>query len=259
LDRPPEYDDEISVRPGLHHARKGGHPVVWWDPSMLPPSVEEHFGRRQEEILADDPSAVSEGLREHDEWLTRRAALLADGARPSLELTTASEAEQGPPDFACEILIDSTARNPQRPSGKRFGALLHNILGVAPLEAGRPEIEAIAKLQGRLLASPKEEVEAAARAAGQALGHPLLDRARNAVRCHREYPVVFHRPDREEAVLEGIIDLAFEEQSQWVVIDFKSDADLTPRIEEYRAQISWYAFALQQIKGKPVECWLLQV
>lgn len=257
IDRPPEYGDETSVRPGLHSARTGGHDVVWWDPAILPPGTEEHFGRRQEEILADDATAVSEGLREHDEWLTTRSLLLAVGARPSLELTTATEAEQPPAGFVCQIRVDSTPRHPGRPSGKRFGALLHNILRDVSLDAGLPEIESIAKLEGRILASPRDEVEAAARAAGLALRHPLLDRARAASRCHREYPVLLQL--EHNRVIEGVIDLAFEEPDHWVVIDFKSDADLAARLDDYRAQIAWYALALQRIKGKPVDCWLLQV
>lgn len=255
LDRPPEYDEEISVAPGLHKARKGGHPVVWWDPQILPPGQEERFGERQEEILADDPSAVSESLAEHDAWLTERSRRIEVGSRPSLELVTATEA--APSEFAGEIRVESAPRDSRRPAGKRFGALVHNVLRDVSLTAGRAEIEAIAKMQGRLLASPKAEVAAAARAVESALAHPLMERARAAARCHREYPVLLHLEDRR--AVEGVIDLAFLEDGRWVVVDFKSDWDVNERIEEYRAQVGWYGLALSRIAGAAVDCYLLLV
>ncbi|HXW84265.1 MAG TPA: PD-(D/E)XK nuclease family protein, partial [Candidatus Binataceae bacterium] len=50
-------------------------------------------------------------------------------------------------------------------------------------------------------------------------------------------------------LLEGIADLVFrapgnDPAPHWTVVDFKTDADLTPHLAEYRAQVALYARAL---------------
>jgi ATP-dependent exoDNAse (exonuclease V) beta subunit len=68
------------------------------------------------------------------------------------------------------------------------------------------------------------DAEAAARAADhvdRALGLPVVDRARRATRVWRELSLWF--PDGAHLV-EGIVDLVFEEDGQLVVVDYKSDA-----------------------------------
>jgi len=138
-------------------------------------------------MLAEDSYAEEHGLMQHERWRERRASLLAAGSRPSLELITASEAVSGPPEWAGEIRLEQTPRSRSRPAGKRFGILLHETMRDVALDAGRERIAATARLHGRLLAAPSEEVEAAARAVELALHHPLLERARGATRLHREY------------------------------------------------------------------------
>ena len=90
-----------------------------------------------------------------------------------------------------------------------------------------------------------------------ALAHPLLARARAANRCHREYPLVLRLDDRR--VVEGILDLAFVENDQWVIVDFKTDADVLERRAQYERQLRWYGFALAQLTKMPGRGWLLEI
>jgi ATP-dependent exoDNAse (exonuclease V) beta subunit len=46
------------------------------------------------------------------------------------------------------------------------------------------------------------------------------------------------------AVVEGIPDLAFQEAAGWIVVDFKTDADISGRDEKYRKQVALYAQAV---------------
>jgi ATP-dependent exoDNAse (exonuclease V) beta subunit len=257
LNRPPEYFEETSVRPGLHFARMGGHPVVWWDPAILPEGREERFAARQREMFAEDEGAVDRGLAEHAAWQGRRITLLEAAVRPSLELTIASEAMEPPPGWEGEILLEQTARSTARPTGKRFGALVHNTLRDVPLDASREQIAGVVQLQARLLAAPREEAEAAMTAVRNVLLHPVVERARGAARCHREYPVTAHTGEKQ--LLEGVIDLAFEEKGRWVVVDFKTDLEVETMAARYRAQLAWYATALERITGMPVQACLLAV
>lgn len=253
LDRPPNLLEETSVRPGLHQPRTGNHAVTWWDPSIVPVGREEQFGVRQEELLADEPSADAMGVAAHRAWTQRRNGLLDRGHKPSMEVVLASEAQEAPPEWSGEVRIESTAQFSGRPTGKRFGALIHAILRDVPLDARRAQIEAVARLQGRILASDREEADAAAIAVEAALRHPLMERARTAQRCHREYPVSLRL--EEGRMFEGIIDLAFIDSGSWTVVDFKTDAS----VEAYRPQIAWYAHALTRITGLPAQAYLLRV
>ncbi|MBI4904687.1 MAG: UvrD-helicase domain-containing protein [Acidobacteria bacterium] len=256
LDRPPEYAGEISVKPGLHIIG-GNHEVVWWDPQLIPPSREEQFSARQEEMFAEEPVSLQKGLDDHARWSQRRSQLLEAGAKPTLQLALASEVTEPPASFTGELFVEATARPSGRPTGARFGALVHSTLRDVPLWAARPQIEATARMQARILGAERDETSAAVIAVLNVLRHPLLERARAVRRCHREYPVLLHL-DKGTA-LEGIIDLAFEEDAGWVVVDFKTDADISQLLTRYRAQISWYAEALHRITQRPVQAYLLAV
>ena len=59
-------------------------------------------------------------------------------------------------------------------------------------------------------------------------------------------------------LVQGVIDCFFEEEGQWVLVDYKTDyVDSPERINElaqrYRIQMDLYAEALEQITGKPVK------
>ncbi|MEX2466262.1 MAG: PD-(D/E)XK nuclease family protein [Gemmatimonadota bacterium] len=63
--------------------------------------------------------------------------------------------------------------------------------------------------------------------------------------------------DATARVLEGVIDLVFEEPDGWVVVDYKTDVGTDPRFEErmagYRRQVDLYADAWHSLTGDPVE------
>ena len=59
------------------------------------------------------------------------------------------------------------------------------------------------------------------------LGHDLLARARRAAArgaCRRETPVTLTLEDG--TLVEGVVDLAFEEDGAWIVVDYKTDREL---------------------------------
>jgi ATP-dependent helicase/nuclease subunit A len=59
--------------------------------------------------------------------------------------------------------------------------------------------------------------------------------------------------------MEGIIDLAFVEDNAWVIVDFKTDADISGHQEQYQRQLQWYASALRRLTGLPAGAYLLGV
>jgi ATP-dependent helicase/nuclease subunit A len=152
-------------------------------------------------------------------------------------------------------------RGRQRPGGARFGKLVHSILASTPLDADRSTIEALAAVHGRILSAPDDEVDAATETVKNLLTHALLGRARAAESrgdCRRETPVTCTLADG--TLIEGIVDLAFEEQDGWTVVDYKTDRELAAIGEDrYRRQVALYASAIAQATGRPASGVLIRV
>jgi ATP-dependent exoDNAse (exonuclease V) beta subunit len=258
LTRPPRAPGKIkAVAPGLHCAAVGAHQVVWWDPSRLILQVEEAMGLRQNKLLqADEKKLVSEaGIKLHAEWSATRAKMLAAGAAPSVNVATATELALSSPavglEFAGEIVVEQTARAAGRPHGTRFGTMVHLTMLRAPFDADAARVASIAASVGRIVGATDDEVRAAADAVVAALASPLIRRANLASTVMRECPLMVRL--ETGTTVEGIADLAFAENGKggvaWTVVDFKTDVDIAPRLEEYRAQLGWYLHGIRQSTG----------
>jgi ATP-dependent exoDNAse (exonuclease V) beta subunit len=172
-------------------------------------------------------------------------------------LFNAADGADPPADFVCPVEVDSLPRAAERPAGRRFGTLVHELLREAGPQADGGALSGLAAMHGRLLGAPREEIDAAVQAARAALDHPLLARARSAEICRRELPVILRLEGGR--LLEGVIDLAFFEGGVWTLVDFKSDRDLRARRPHYERQVRWYALAVARITGSPVRAVLLGV
>ncbi len=254
VERPMDYDREaeFSVRPGTIVPQQGSHEVVWWDPSKLKLGEEGDHGLRQEELLTDDGGASAAA---YQAWQEQRAKIIDAAAHPEFAVFLASQAADAPPDPVVVELL--AAGREGGPAGRRFGTLVHAVLRDVPLDAGPATIRQWARLNGRILGAPAEEIDVACARVEAALRHPLLDRARAAERKHREYPIML-RVDGGR-LMEGIIDLAFVEDGAWVVVDFKTDADISGQRTQYQRQLQWYASALRRLTGLPARAYLLAV
>ena len=73
---------------------------------------------------------------------------------------------------------------------------------------------------------------------------------------YKEQPFVLGMNKEEELVLiQGIIDVYFEEDDGLVVLDYKTDKVLEAKelVEKYHAQLDYYAQALEQLTQKKVK------
>jgi len=256
LDRPEGMFGALAVPPGLHRPQAGAHQVVWWDPRVLELEREVENWLRERDLLLVDEGAARPTAQAHQRWQQRRSAAIEEGARPSLLVDTATA--RSLPAIAGERveLAAVEIRDFSRPRGRRFGSLVHAVLAETDLRAGPEAVGGVARAQARLVGATPEEVDAAARAASAALAHPLLRRAAAAVDCRREEPVV-HRLE-DGTLLEGVVDLAFREGGEWVIVDFKTDArpDSHP---QYAAQLQLYCRAITAATGLPARAALLAV
>jgi ATP-dependent exoDNAse (exonuclease V) beta subunit len=247
LRRPIDFDGtmEFSVKPGLHQPESGSHSVVWWDPGLLRLQVQPSFGLRSEEILMeDDQGHKIESVALYEQWKSCREASLVAGATPTLNVFLATDGVEPPPGYVERVQIERVRREGSRPKGPRFGSLVHLVLSEIEFTASPESIHRIAQTHGRLLNATAEEITAATEVVAAALEHPLLVRARQASRIYRELPIVIKHEDPSH--LEAVLDLMFLEDGNWLIVDFKTDAENLQRVDRYKRQLAWYMHSVER-------------
>jgi ATP-dependent helicase/nuclease subunit A len=257
-------DFESSVKPGRYDA-VATHGVVWWDPRALELDKQEEAGLRQQRMLAaDEQGMAAEGERASEAWEARRSNLIERGSMPTLRVQTVTGSEgERERTIDVRVTVEATgASRPSRPGGKRFGTLVHALLATVPFDATRAGVESASKAKGRMLGSSPEEIAAATEAVCAAFEHRIFLQAKAAGdTCRRESPVLVREDDG--SVTEGVLDLAFRTTDDagplWVVVDYKTDADLGPRRSEYEAQLRGYARMVANSTGERVRGVLLRV
>jgi ATP-dependent exoDNAse (exonuclease V) beta subunit len=242
---------------------------VWWDPHLFEGRTPTKPGLRRHWILQAEPGGgVGGGASAHKEWQERLDGLTTSGSAPSLSVTTVtrlSEDEVEDPDAAAtaaSVAVEEVAgRDLQRPSGKRFGALVHEMLARVslslPASASSGAIESLAEAIARLLDATADETRAAIECVSNALAHPRLMEARDAEECFRETPVIFQ--DANGRLVEGVPDLVYrrlqadthtgETSAVWTVLDFKTDLRVDLAEDAYRRQVGLYMRAIARTRA----------
>jgi ATP-dependent exoDNAse (exonuclease V) beta subunit len=211
---------------------------------------------------------VEDRLADYERWREERAGLVARGAQPSVRLQTATAwaadaARMGidealldvPPG---QIEVVSIPGADKRPRGPRFGTLVHAILATVPLDASREVIDRTAESQSRILGEVSAgELHAAVVIVDSVLRHELFARARAARSVRRETPISWLH--RDGTLIEGVLDLAFDEGDRTIVVDFKTDYELAAGETRYRAQLLQYVNAVARATGRKVTGVLLRV
>jgi ATP-dependent helicase/nuclease subunit A len=266
----------MTVAPGSYLFGAGGYSVVWWDPHILHLDADAGYGLRRDDLISKDgdPAAVASRLAAHHEWRDKRDAATARARVPSLRVRTAtSVAADRAPGAASDVTIAPIdievidfSRTRERPFGARFGSLVHATLATVPLDAPDSVIAVVAEAQSRILPAAArdpyaaQEVDAAVEVVSAVLKAPLFDQVRLAERdgrCDRELPITWMAPDG--TLIEGTIDLAFEDLTGVTVIDFKTDRELATDIDRYRRQLTVYCEALATTRNVPTRGILARV
>jgi ATP-dependent exoDNAse (exonuclease V) beta subunit len=122
------------------------------------------------------------------------------------------------------------------------------MLATLPLDARLELVERGARVQSRIFNAPPDEQQAAIDVVSRVLDHELLARARAASAVKRETPVSWVQTDG--TLIEGVLDLAFDEEDATVVVDFKTDYELAAGETRYRAQLQQYLGAVSRATGR---------
>lgn len=248
-------------------ANRDAYSVVWWDPHILALDADSGYGLRRDDLISKDgdPAGVAARLRAYEQWRASRDEATSRARVPSLRIRTATSVAGDRAidrisldgvSAAPEIEVRDFSRSAERPFGPRFGTLVHATLATVPLDASERVIRAVAQAQGRILPTAgrepyaDEEVYAAVEVVTSLLADPLFDLVRQADRagrCDRELPIVWKAPDG--TLVEGTIDLAFEDLTGLTIVDFKTDRELSTDLERYTRQLTVYCQALGTIRN----------
>jgi ATP-dependent helicase/nuclease subunit A len=253
-------------------AKPSAYAVTWWDPRALSLGAVSGFGLRRDDLIVKDGDmfAVEDRLADYETWRDGRAAVIAAGAVPSLRVQTATAwaaeaaslgtdegvAARGFDAGSIEVVQIPGAE--KRPRGPRFGTLVHAVLATVPLDAADEAIARTAETQARIIGEvTTDEIRAAGLVVSAVLRHDLIARARASASVTRETPVSWVQTDG--MLIEGVLDLAFQEEKGTVVVDFKTDHELSAGETRYRAQLLQYVSAVSRATGRPASGVLFRV
>ncbi len=167
-------------------------------------------------------------------------ALLLPASGPSLGPVTAITDDEGRP----------AARRPG--SGSAFGIAVHAVLERVSLDA-----EGTMVAEAAVSAARESGVGDAALAIERAARAALSSSAARTAASGRHWREVFVGASVEGTVVEGFIDLLYEQDEGLVVVDWKTDAvddraTLAAKVGHYGLQLAAYAEALEQVTRRPV-------
>src|SRR5688572_1184132 len=265
-----------TVRPGTYHltdpASGSTYSVVWWDPRELEGNPDDARGVRREDLIAKDakPSDIAADRARYDRWREQLRATQLTGSAASITVSTVTEATKQAGETAAaaaEVVIEDAAQLSQpRPSGKRFGTMVHALLATLPLDAAAADATELAALYAKLFAAPDAERDAAAAIGASLVKHSRWQAAKAAAdagrRVWREAPVswsVKSTPGDTMTIVDGQVDLAYETEAGWIVVDFKTDIEIASAQEAYKRQVALYAEAVAKATGNRAMGVLLRV
>ena len=214
-----------------------------WEP-FDPPALEDGglVALPIETAAPDDDTPTA-----RQRWIEERSAVYAARSRPfSVAATRLAQEAKDDQDIPDEPWRRGRA-------GTSIGRAVHAVLQVVNLQTGTG-LEDIANAQAAAEGVPGRADEIA-RLARRALDSALVKRALESGRWWRETPVASPVGD---GIVEGFIDLLFEEDDGFVIVDYKTDAlgsedEIERAMERYRLQGGGYALALHRATGATVK------
>jgi ATP-dependent exoDNAse (exonuclease V) beta subunit len=131
-------------------------------------------------------------------------------------------------------------------AGQAWGTLIHGLLEHA-MSQKRATAEDVQRL-GMWLTVEQPQVrqvlELAVKTALYVSKCDFCDEAKRSD-CSVETPFAF--AESSNAILSGVIDLLFDHEGRWQIVDYKTDVDSPELVPSYQAQLKMYERALKSI------------
>ncbi|HOC38446.1 MAG TPA: UvrD-helicase domain-containing protein [Thermodesulfobacteriota bacterium] len=183
------------------------------------------------------------------------AAAIDHAARPSIDILSPSLAAGSSGDLKVEVLYGTSgAAQPLTTSSAQLGSLAHKLLEVTPIHL---ETAARTLIKNERSDIFPEQLLTVCRALHK---EQLQERLARAKAVFREVPIKFKAADGFH--YDGVIDLLFEEQDGWVLVDYKAvsvgnDSEAQTLADRYRNQLELYAEGLGQLGLTVKDCLLV--
>ena len=145
-------------------------------------------------------------------------------------------------------------------TGAERGTLMHRALSLIPLDEIRyakdlyaAVKQAVHDMADREIFTYQEVMLLYIKGLADFFQNDLGQRMLCSPKVRREW--AFNLVMEEGSLLQGVIDCAFMEDDQWVLVDYKTDRiqDEAAFVQRYELQLDWYAKALEKITGLPVK------
>jgi ATP-dependent helicase/nuclease subunit A len=236
----------------FRNVKRPGRDAVAFDHTLRPDGrvalartlADEGLETSDRAAMATDARSADDDRREEEAWIAERALLIAERSTEVIRSATsiAHEPELEPPDV--------TAFRRGR-GGTSLGRAVHAVLQFVPLEDDS-SIDDLARVQATVEGIP-DKVDRVAELARRAWSSEPMRRAAVSRGCWREVPV---GAMLDGDLVEGFIDLLYEDADELVVADYKTDdvtgAELARRMERYRVQGEVYARLIEAVTGRRV-------
>jgi ATP-dependent helicase/nuclease subunit A len=135
--------------------------------------------------------------------------------------------------------------------GALFGRLVHTLFERVDWES-QARLEEVAASETRALGADPAMRRKAVEMVRTALDSNLMKRILRADRYFKEVPFAFKEGDH---IVEGVIDVLFEEEGKIGILDFKTDkvpkSKLAAKVKEYGQQLETYREAVAAACGRP--------
>ena len=167
-------------------------------------------------------------------------------------LRTATEDEAGSGGATPEAPPASPGGSPRaKGDGARFGSIVHKVLDA--LDWTDPgNLEALVANEIEAAQAPASMAAPALKTLKKTMKSDLIKRILASDRYYKEVPFAF---DENGTIVEGKIDVLFEEDGEITIVDFKTDkvtrGELKERTGRYRSQVDTYRQAIVATCGRP--------
>jgi ATP-dependent helicase/nuclease subunit A len=183
---------------------------------------------------------------ERDRWIEQREETIRKASRPqtiaATALTSVAKEESSQGEIPYRRGRGST----------NLGRAVHSVLQSVDIESG-DDLEAISKAQATVEGVPGrwEEIQGLARNAIDS------DTVQAAIASGRYFRELFVSAPIGGVLIEGFIDLLFQDENGLTIVDYKTDdvdtvEDIDRALDKYGPQMGAYAYALQQATGMAV-------
>ena len=223
--------------------------------ARLDPHLPTNLSEQVPALVSEAPAQRSDPVKDLDAFRSRRASIRAQCGVASLSSVTVT---------ALTHAKDTVRPGRERTGrGMEWGRIVHRLLEALMRD---PNLDARSYAKNLFVEEERSalDVEDVIRLAETVTRSPLWQRARASARRFVEVPFGLMVPTAElatdgphaETLLQGAIDLVFEENGGWVVVDYKSDTvsgNLAELSDFYRPQIAHYRRYWEKLTGRPTK------